>query len=1141
MSTRLDKNFNTNDIIEADHVKQFADPINRIESGEAFFDQATNVANAYKVDFSDPAENGIAQASGYSDGLMIRFRAVAANTGAATLTVTGYDGSDLPADLSPKSITKNGGDALVADDIKANQIIAVVFNAAQDRFELLGGPSSSSSPVGGLADLSDVQFPTSLMEGEILQYDSGDSRFENRSLSSAGIAAASHTHSAADIDSGTLPVARGGTGAGDAAGARSNLSAQAQNASLDDISGLTLAKGDILVHDGSNILNLGVGMDGQVLRANSTAGTGVDWADPAALSDLDDLGDVAVNMPADGHILQYDDLGSEFVNRSLSDAGIAAENHTHDATDIDSGTLPLTHGGTGASDASGARSNLSAQAQNASLDDISSLTLAKGDIMVHDGTNVKQLGVGFDGHMLSADSTEATGVKWIEPVTDLDDLSDVSVSSPADGDVLQFDNATSEFVNRSLSVAGIAAENHTHDASDIDSGTLPLAYGGTGASDAAGARSNLSAQAQDASLDEISALALAKGDIMVHDGSNILKLGVGMDGQVLRADSTAGTGVEWADPSAELFRCETVKTNPNAVDGAHYHNVLTYHINGTPTKGLLIQTNIPFTTGTAMPLLKIEGFMYGEAAALGLLIHWYCYGIPTVDFVNEGVTSFGSKAPDVYLFDDSGTVSIFIDDQTYYQRLVVSVQEIGWSGHQESWFTGWTASDDDAGANPTTQLNYSSDFGDGLTWKDQKLHVGVAGSGSAELSCSGAGSTEHFGRNTSPGSYTNGVAVGFGATLGGNYSVALGQGADADGGSAVAVGQQALANDNSITIGYQAEALSSGTALGRSAKSGSSSVSVGYFANNAGQAGSGVFIGYFAGQNATGNFNTCLGHYAGQDVTSAVDNVFLGKDAGRRQTGSGNVFTGYQCGFGISSSSTGTYNVGMGHSSLYSLTTGYGNVGIGREALYSLSTSNGSVAMGTTAGKYQTGNYNTWIGHLSGVGTNGSSSGIENVAIGLSSGRNVTTGEKNVFIGPYTAGDSATAVTGSYNVVVGARAGRFLGSGANNTIVGRQAGYNQISGTGSVFLGYQAGFNETGSNKLYVSNSGTSNPLIHGEFDNKNLGINTSNYGGGKGVIAIANRTQSPGPITGGGVLYVQNGALCYVGSSGSVSVIAVA
>ena len=42
------------------------------------------------------------------------------------------------------------------------------------------------------------------------------------------------------------------------------------------------------------------------------------------------------------------------------------------------------------------------------------------------------------------------------------------------------------------------------------------------------------------------------------------------------------------------------------------------------------------------------------------------------------------------------------------------------------------------------------------------------------------------------------------------------------------------------------------------------------------------------------------------------------------------------------------------------------------------------------------------------------------------------------------------------------------------------------------FLGHHAGYYETGSNKLYISISDTSTPLIYGEFDNQYLLINSS-------------------------------------------------
>jgi hypothetical protein len=56
-----------------------------------------------------------------------------------------------------------------------------------------------------------------------------------------------------------------------------------------------------------------------------------------------------------------------------------------------------------------------------------------------------------------------------------------------------------------------------------------------------------------------------------------------------------------------------------------------------------------------------------------------------------------------------------------------------------------------------------------------------------------------------------------------------------------------------------------------------------------------------------------------------------------------------------------------------------------------------------------------------------------------------------------------------------------------------------------------------------------------------NIGIRTSSqFGKGQGVIAIANATVAPSVSpAGGGILYVENGALKYKGSNGTVTTIA--
>ncbi|MCK7461966.1 MAG: hypothetical protein MZU84_07870 [Sphingobacterium sp.] len=66
-------------------------------------------------------------------------------------------------------------------------------------------------------------------------------------------------------------------------------------------------------------------------------------------------------------------------------------------------------------------------------------------------------------------------------------------------------------------------------------------------------------------------------------------------------------------------------------------------------------------------------------------------------------------------------------------------------------------------------------------------------------------------------------------------------------------------------------------------------------------------------------------------------------------------------------------------------------------------------------------------------------------------------------------------------------------NGSNNTYLGRNAGFYNQNGSGNVFIGYGAGANELGSNRLYIANANTTDPLIYGEFDNSYLKFNANN------------------------------------------------
>ncbi|WP_374028666.1 tail fiber domain-containing protein [Bdellovibrio bacteriovorus] len=147
----------------------------------------------------------------------------------------------------------------------------------------------------------------------------------------------------------------------------------------------------------------------------------------------------------------------------------AAINLTSDVT----GVLPITNGGTGA--------NTAVTAFNA----LSPIT-AKGALITNDGTNDVSLAVGTNGQVLSADSTQAGGLKWITPttgtVTSVTGTLPIVVATGTSTPVISVNDATTSAKGVVQVGSGIAVSSGTISADPANfPSAVPVTKGGTGA------------------------------------------------------------------------------------------------------------------------------------------------------------------------------------------------------------------------------------------------------------------------------------------------------------------------------------------------------------------------------------------------------------------------------------------------------------------------------------------------------------------------------------------------------------------------------------------------------------------------------------------------------------------------------------
>ena len=182
----------------------------------------------------------------------------------------------------------------------------------------------------------------------------------------------------------------------------------------------------------------------------------------------------------------------------------------------------------------------------------------------------------------------------------------------------------------------------------------------------------------------------------------------------------------------------------------------------------------------------------------------------------------------------------------------------------------------------------------------------------------------------------------------------------------------------------------------------------------------------------------------------------------------------------------GTDKFRMRNSTLEMLNTGNG-IFIGENAGINDDLSlNNNVFIGTESGRDNTtGSNNVSVGRRS---FRLNITGFNNLALGTLSMEN-SLSNNNLGIG---ANALRRQTTGGNNVGIGSGAGLENVTGGQNVFIGQGAGRGSFgaSKSGSVMIGYRAGENEDLSNKLYIENSGSANPLIYGDFATDDITFN---------------------------------------------------